>query len=271
MPELPEVHNFKQYFDAAATNQTVDKLVVHDDKIIRNMNGASFADAMAGRTIKSSIRRGKYLFAQLDNGHDVLLHFGMNGDLNLYQEEEYRGRFERFAFHFRDGNILGFDDSRKFARILYLEDREAYIKEIGLGPDALDLEEDYLLNKMANRKTTIKGFLLNQKVVAGLGNLYVDDLCYQLRIHPATRVCDLTDGLKSNIYHKIIEMMTFATQNAPYYRDYPEKWFWHTWRTEGQPDPETGGEVKVIKVAGRTTYFVEGRQKLGVGDSISDV
>ncbi|MEO0734672.1 MAG: DNA-formamidopyrimidine glycosylase family protein, partial [Bacteroidota bacterium] len=176
MPELPEVHNFKQYFDAAATNQTVDHVAVHDDKIMRNMPGTAFADALVGRTITGSLRRGKYLFARLDNGHDVLLHFGMTGDLNLYQDEEDRGRFERFAFHFTDGNILGFDDSRKFARILYLEDRDAYIEEVGLGPDALELELEYFLEKAKGRKTTLKGFLLNQSVVAGLGNLYVDDL-----------------------------------------------------------------------------------------------
>jgi formamidopyrimidine-DNA glycosylase len=262
MPELPEVHNFKQYFDAAAIGQRIAAMTVHDDKIIRNMNGPTFEDALTGRTITGSVRRGKYLFAQLDNDHDILLHFGMNGDLNLYQEPEERGRFERFAFHFSDGNTLGFDDSRKFARILYLEDREAYIKEVGLGPDALDLEEAYFLEALAGRKTTLKGILLNQKIVAGLGNLYVDDLCYQLRLHPATRVNQLSKEQLQAIYHKIVEMMTFATENAPYYRDYPEKWFWHTWRKEGSVDPETGGEIKVIKVAGRTTYFVEGRQEI---------
>lgn len=262
MPELPEVHNFKQYFDAAASNQTIERMEVHDDKIIRNMSGPVFADALKGRTVIGSIRRGKYLFAQLDNSHDVLLHFGMTGDLNLYQEGEDRGRFERFAFHFTDGNILGFDDARKFARILYLEDREAYIKEVKLGPDALDLEEDYFLQAMVGRKTTLKGFLLNQSVVAGLGNLYVDDLCYRLNLHPATRVNALSLKQQKAIYRKIVEMMVFATENAPYYRDYPEKWFWHTWRKEGENDPETGGAVKIVKVAGRTTYYVEGRQEL---------
>ena len=260
MPELPEVQTFKQYFDAAAIGQRIAAMAVHDDKIIRNMSGPTFADALTGRTITGSIRRGKYLFAQLDNNHDVLLHFGMTGDLNLYQDPEERGRFERFAFHFTDGNILGFDDARKFARILYLEDREAYIKEIGLGPDALKLEEGYFFKAMAGRKTTLKGALLNQKIVAGLGNLYVDDLCYQLCLHPAIRVNQLSKEQLQAVYQKIVEMMTFATENAPYYQDYPEKWFWHTWRKEGGVDPETGGAVKIIKVAGRTTYFVEGRQ-----------
>jgi len=262
MPELPEVHNFKQYFDAAAIGQTIARMEVHNDKIIRNMSGEAFADALKGRKILGSIRRGKYLFTQLDNGHDVLLHFGMTGDLNLYQEPEDRGRFEKFAYHFTDGNILGFEDSRLFARILYLEDRQAYIAEKKLGPDALDLELDYFLNKMTGRKTTIKGALLNQHIVAGLGNLYVDDLCYRLRIHPAKRVTDMSKKQLTEVYHKIVEMMTFATQNAPYYRDYPDKWFWHTWRTEGGKDPEGKGDVMITKVAGRTTYFIQGRQSL---------
>lgn len=262
MPELPEVHNFKQYFDAAAIGQKIARMEVHDDRIIRNMSGPAFTDVLKGKRITGSIRRGKYLFTQLDNGHDVLLHFGMTGDLNLYQEPEDRGRFEKFAFHFTDGNILGFEDSRLFARILYLEDREAYIQEKKIGPDALDLEEDYFLEALAGRKTTIKGALLNQSIVAGLGNLYVDDLCYQLRIHPATKVNQLTEDQLKTIYRKIVDMMTFATENAPYYRDYPEKWFWHTWRKEGGVDPEGEGKVQITKVAGRTTYFVEGRQKL---------
>ncbi len=262
MPELPEVHNFKQYFDAAASGQQIASVTVHDDKIMRNISGAAFADALRGRSITGSLRRGKYLFAQLDNGHDVLLHFGMTGDLNLYQETTERGRFERFAFHFTDGNILGFDDARKFARILYLEDREAYIKDIGLGPDALDLEEDYFLEALRGRKTTIKGALLNQSIVAGLGNLYVDDLCYRLRIHPAARVVDLGEATLKKIYRKIVEMMTYATENAPYYRNYPDQWFWHTWRKEGAQDPEGEGEVEITKVAGRTTYYVAGRQAL---------
>lgn len=260
MPELPEVHNFKQYFDAAAIGQRIASVTVHDDKILRNLSGPVFADALTGRSITGSIRRGKYLFSQLDNGHDLLLHFGMNGDLNLYQEPEDRGRFERFALHFADGNTLGFEDSRKFARILYLEDREAYIREIKLGPDALDLEEEYFLSSLTGRKTTLKGALLDQSLVAGLGNLYVDDLCYRLRLHPATRVNTLSEAQLRMIYHKIVEMMTYATENAPYYREYPDQWFWHTWRKEGGTDPEGEGEVKITKVAGRTTYFVEGRQ-----------
>ncbi|MBB4077725.1 formamidopyrimidine-DNA glycosylase [Lewinella aquimaris] len=262
MPELPEVHNFKLYFDAAATGQTIASVRVHDDYIIRNMSGPAFADALAGRTITGSLRRGKYLFAELDNGHSLLLHFGMTGDLNLYQDEVDRHKFERFALHFTDGNILGFDDPRKFARILYLHDRDTYIREIKLGPDALDISLQTWLTAVRGRKTTIKGVLLNQSILAGVGNLYADEICYRTRIHPAARVDSLTDEQLTSIHTETVAVMTYGTENAPYYKNYPENWFWHVWRQEGKPGPEGIGEVKITKVAGRTTYYVEGWQML---------
>ena len=260
MPELPEVHNFKLYFDAAATGQTIARVTVHDDLIIRNMPGPAFADSLTGLTIVDSLRRGKYLFANLDNGHALLLHFGMTGDLHLYQETEDRDKFERFALHFADGNILGFNDPRKFARILYLESREAYIAEINLGPDALDLSLESWLNAVKGRKSTIKGLLLNQSILSGVGNLYADEICYRTRIHPAARACDLSDEQLTALHAETQAVMRYGVENAPYYKDYPEDWFWHVWREEGKPGPEGIGEVKVTKVAGRTTYYVDGWQ-----------
>lgn len=256
MPELPEVHNFKRYFDETALGRTVDRVTVQDDKIIRNMPGDLFAEAMAGRTFESSLRRGKYLFARLDNEHDVLLHFGMTGDLNFYELPEDRSKYERFVFEFSDGTRLGFDDPRKFARIHYLEDRAAYIDEIGLGPDALDYTEADLLRDVAGRTITLKGLLLDQRTLAGIGNLYADEICYRARIHPGTSVAKLSEAELHEVYTHLHDVMHYAVDNAPYYKEYPDDWFWHVWREEGKTGPEGYGEVKKTKVAGRTTYYV---------------
>ncbi|MEL6833259.1 MAG: DNA-formamidopyrimidine glycosylase family protein [Bacteroidota bacterium] len=261
MPELPEVHTFQQYFDAAALQQQIMQVEVHDDKIIRNSDGVTFADKLAGRTFTGSLRRGKYLFGDLDNGHSVLLHFGMTGDLKLYQEPEEKPRFERFAFVFNDGNRLGFDDARKFARILYLEDRDAYIEEKGLGPDALEITEETFLTAMGKRKTTIKGFLLNQAMVAGVGNLYADEICYRTRVHPASPVIKIPKKKRIEVYNKMIEVLHKAVEQAPYYKEYPENWFWEEWRHEDHLAPDGKSRVKSDKVAGRTTYWASPWQK----------
>jgi formamidopyrimidine-DNA glycosylase len=255
MPELPEVHTFQQYFDAAALQQRILRVDVHDDKIIRNMDGFSFAERLRERTFTSSLRRGKYLFAGLDNGHSVLLHFGMTGDLKLYQEPEERPRFERFAFVFTDGNRLGFDDARKFARVLYLEDRDAYIAESGLGPDALVISEADFLAAMGQRKTSLKGFLLNQSCLAGVGNLYADEICYRTRVHPGSTVAALPDKKRREVYAKLQEVLHTAVAQSPHYREYPEQWFWNEWRHESHLAPDGKSKVEFAKIAGRTTYW----------------
>ena len=257
MPELPEVNNFARIFEAAALHQTIREVEVHDDYIIRNMDGDTFAERLAGRTITGSLRRGKYLFAQLDNGHDLLLHFGMTGDLNFYENEEDRSRYERFVLIFSTGQRLGFDDPRKFARILYLEDRAAYIEEIKLGPDALVVTDEELEAAMTGRKTTIKALLLNQSILAGVGNLYADEICYRAGIRPDRRLDTLTDEERKQLIARTHDTMGRAAAEAPYYKDYPPNWFWKVWRHEGRDcdKPDCGGSIARTKVAGRTTMF----------------
>lgn len=262
MPELPEVHNFKRYFDATALRQRIEEVVVHDDFIIRNISGAAFSDRLAGRWFTGSLRRGKYLFAQLDNNHDILLHFGMTGDLKYYAAEEARPRFERFAFVFENGMRLGFEDSRKFARILYLEDREQYISDIRLGPDALLITEEAFLAAARGKRATLKGFLLNQSHLSGVGNLYADEICYRARLHPGSRLDRLSEADLRAIYHHLQAVLTYAVEKAPYYKEYPANWFWQVWRTEGKTGPEGYGTVKKTSIAGRTTYYCEGWQQL---------
>ncbi len=274
MPELPEVNTYQKYFDAAALGQRIAQVDISDDYIIKQVGdvsgnttaatsesgrlGARFAERLVGTTIVGSHRRGKYLFADLDNGHALLLHFGMTGDLKLYTEPEDRPRYERFALVFNDGQRLGFDDPRKFAKIRYLENREVYIADIKLGVDALLISEQEFLAKAAGRNTALKAFLLNQNLLAGVGNLYADEICYQTRIHPESAVSELSPKQLKQVYAAMRSILQEACDRDAYYRHYPENWFWQ-WRkivhVEGR------GPVRQSTVGGRTTHWVEGWQK----------
>ena len=261
MPELPEVNAFKHYFDQTSLNQRIERVEVHDDFIIRNMDGDEFAQRLRNRLFVDSYRQGKYLFGRLDNDHHVLLHFGMNGDLKYYADDADRPRFERFAFHFDNGMRLGFDDSRKFARILYLEDRDAYIEQIKLGPDATRLTHEQFRAAANGRKGTLKGFLLNQSVAAGMGNLYADEVCYQTRVHPASRLHKIPDPKLDEIYAHLHHLMNEAAERLPHYKQYPDPWYWKLWREVDKEIPERG-RVERAKIGGRTTMYVPGWQKL---------
>ncbi|MFT6321648.1 MAG: formamidopyrimidine-DNA glycosylase [Granulosicoccus sp.] len=262
MPELPEVNTFKLYFDKTSLHQKIGEVHVQDDKIMRNIDGDSFIEKLTGRTFVDSYRRGKYLFGKLDDGNDVLFHFGMTGDFKYYEDEMDQPRHERFAFHFANGYRLGFDCPRKFARILYLEDLEKYIADIGLGEDALVISASDFLKKMEGRKTSIKGFLLNQKLLAGVGNLYADEICFQTRIHPASPVNALKPKHKKAIYEAMQNILTIAVDRARYYKEEKTADDFFQWRVEGQKAPQGKGVCQVEKIAGRTTYFFDIYQKL---------
>lgn len=261
MPELPEVNTFQQYFDGTSLDQRIEAVEVHDDKIIRNLSGEVFIERLTGRTFTGSYRRGKYLFAQMDNAEHLLLHFGMTGDLKYYSEPEERPKYERFVFHFDNGQHLGFDCPRKFAKIRYIENLHAYLKEIGLGEDALVISEEAFLEQAEGKTATLKGFLLNQRYVAGVGNLYADEICYQLSIHPASRVNKLSPRQLSDVHNAMQRILGEAVDREAHYKNYPDDWFWK-WREEGKMGPEGKGKVKRVKIAGRSTYFVDGQQRL---------
>ncbi len=258
MPELPEVNTFKKYFEGTSLHQQILDVSISDGKIIRNIDEDEFVNNLVGRSFSSSYRRGKYLFGQLDNNAHVLFHFGMTGDFKYYSEEEDRPKYERFHFLFDGGSKLGFDCLRKFARIEFIPNLEEYIENIGLGLDALEISETDFLQRMEGRKTTIKGFLLNQKLVAGVGNLYADEICYQTKVHPGSRVNAIPKKRRKEIFKAMQSILTFAIERAAHYKDYPDDWFWE-WRVKGGTSEK--GEILVEKIAGRTTYWVKGWQK----------
>ncbi|MFK8054893.1 MAG: DNA-formamidopyrimidine glycosylase family protein [Saprospiraceae bacterium] len=275
MPELPEVNTFQKYFDAAALSRRIADVDIADDYIIKQVLattgnttsatrkagvlGSSFAERLKGQTFSGSYRRGKYLFGDLDSGHSVLLHFGMTGDLKLYTELEEKPKHERFAFVFEDSQRLGFDDPRKFANIRYLDDREQYVKDIKLGTDALLITKEEFLAKAEGRKTSIKAWLLNQHVTAGVGNLYADEVCYQTRIHPESQIRALSTKQLTDIHKAMVETLTIACDRQAYYKESQANEFWQ-WRKLEHVSRR--GKVLQGVVGGRTTHWVEGWQKL---------
>ena len=116
---------------------------------------------------------------------------------------------------------------------------------------------------MEGKKTSIKGFLLNQKMLAGVGNLYADEILYQLRIHPASRVMALPIKQRKAIVKKMKTILQAAIERALTYQETDENWLWNTWRTEGKQIPKKG-MVQQTKIASRTTLFIENWQKLYV-------
>jgi formamidopyrimidine-DNA glycosylase len=261
MPELPEVHTFQQYFNRHAQGRRIREVVVRDAKILRNLSAETFAERLGGRTVTGSYRRGKYLFAHLDNGQHLQLHFGMTGDLAAYAAPDEHPRHERWHWRFDDGGYLGYDCARKFSRICWVENLDQWIADLKLGPDALEISEALFVEKMARRRTTLKAFLLDQSQLAGVGNLYADEVCFQTRIHPGSTTTAIPNADKMLIFKTLRQILLDACERGAYYRDYPENWFWQ-WRVEGATGPDGQGRIERGVYAGRTTYWWDGQRLL---------
>jgi formamidopyrimidine-DNA glycosylase len=263
MPELPEVNAKKNHFDRTALHKKIEEVELRDvSYIMKNISGEELANRLQGRQFTGSYRRGKYFFAQLDNGHYVLFHFGMSGRFKYYEDESERPKHERFAIRFDNGYRLGFDCPRKLARIHYLEDLQVFLEEKGLGEDALELQEGPFMELTEGRRGTIKGFLLNQKYLAGMGNLYVDEVCWQIGIHPASTMGALSAEKRRQLFQRMQAILKKAVDLDAQYSAYPEEWLWNHRHNDHGECPRDDSSLEKDKIAGRTTYYCPTCQEL---------
>ena len=261
MPELPEVNTVRKGFAKVALHDRITKVDVHDDKILRNVTVAGFKKALTGQMFIDTYRQGKYFFGKLDSAKYILFHLGMTGDLVYYHSPDDQPKYERFNIQLKSGLILGYDDLRKFSDIRVIENLETYLAEINLGPDALLISRQDFKNLYLGKKTPLKSILMNQKLVAGVGNLYADEICFQAKIHPGSTAGALS-GKQLNLLYKLMQsILQYACDQDAYYKVYPDNWFWE-WRSDEGRQIKGKGKVAKSTIAGRTTYFVEGYQKL---------
>ncbi len=191
MPELPEVETVRRQLAERLPGRTIDHVEVEDPLLVSPEDPESFAHQVEGQRIDAVGRRGKYLLVELDSGDTLAMHLRMTGRLHWRAGAPPDGeeRFLRARFDLDDGSTLTFGDMRRFGRAWIvpatLEDREGYWSaRVGIEPLSPRFTGRVLAALLAGRRGPIKAVLLNQAVVAGLGNMYVDEALWQARIHP---------------------------------------------------------------------------------------
>lgn len=257
MPELPSVEIYKHYFDSTSLHQRIKEVEIRNPEILVNTTSLQLHKALAGQEFTSTRRYGKYLFCRLDNGGFLILHFGMTGYLKYFQKGG--PKHIRLLISFQNGNHLAFDDMRKFGKVGLTQDPDNFIAERRLGPDALAISFKTFKKMFKNRKGAIKPLIMNQNFLAGIGNLYADEILYQSQIHPLTKA----DGLDNDDFKRLFQEMKQVLNKAIEYQDRPHTLpssFLLPHRYPGGECPP-GGEIEIIKVGGRTTYFCPGYQK----------
>lgn len=258
MPELPEIAYFKKFADASALHKKVEKVsfgnprpLQHSEKIIR--------EAISKHTLTHTQQLGKYLFLKSDGGKWLVLHFGMSGSLDFSGSVELP-KHAIVTLWFHDHTHFSFVCPRKFGKVWITDSIEAFQKEHSLGPDALDVSKSQFIDLIEQNTSGIKSFLMDQHNIAGIGNVYTDEILFQSEVHPKTKVSKLRPLEISTLYTNISKILKRAIQIISKGSPPPDNWL-KSHRKEGAPCPRCKGKVKKIQISGRSTYFCPNCQK----------
>ena len=261
MPELPEVESFKRYVDNTSLHQTIETIRFAGKNLLLHTPEKKLRDALTGNTLEETFRHGKFLFIKLRRHGHLLLHFGMTGDLEYYTPDAKSPRVYVLLLAFTNGNNLVFTDSRRLGKIAIVNDVDAFIQERGYGVDALKITEAAFSKIFQKRKKAIKTALMDQKIVAGVGNEFSDEILFQARIHPMSIAAKLTEVQLRKIYHAMVTILKEAVgHNAD--RSKLEHYFFLGNRKEGLKCPGCKGTTEFKTVGGRSAYFCPACQKL---------
>jgi formamidopyrimidine-DNA glycosylase len=253
MPELPDVEIFRRYLNAKALNQKVARVVVKNATVTRNTSPQTIARHLKDRKLQSSHRHGKFLFGVLDQGGSVVFHFGMTGFLKYFKEKTDEPKHTRVRFEFSNRAFLGFVCPRMFGQVDYAKDVNQYIKKRRLGPDALAVTWREFKGRVAGKQSSIKSALMDQRLFAGIGNIYSDEILFHARVHPQAKVDRLSERQLSHIY----KMMKNVLRNTIRYEANPQRvprsWLLPN-RGKKTDCPRCGSRLKRITIKQRSAY-----------------
>jgi formamidopyrimidine-DNA glycosylase len=253
MPELPDVEHFRAVFARTAEGKTV-RSVWSDPSILRNADPVGVDIAMRGRTFQAPTRHGKWLLAWTD-GPCLLVHFGMTGDLIWSGEAPDRHRHDRLVLMFRQGGELRYRNMRKLGGVWLAHDPEDVAAVLGeLGPDALSISKRAFLQRLSRRRGAVKAVLMNQRVIAGVGNLLADEILWQARLHPERRVETLSEEELGRLFTQFRRIVRESVR-AYDYLDRKVQWLSHVRGLPGATCPRCGTTLQRTVVGGRTTWF----------------
>lgn len=292
MPELPEVETIKKDLCEKIIGQKITDVDLLWPGLVKGVSAGQFKKKVIGQKFVNVQRRAKNIDLKLSNGFYLLFHMKMTGHLILtdgsWQVDQngkwipQKGKdsplydplnqFIRAIFYLSDGNILAFSDLRKFAYIKLLDEeglKKTYA-EYGPEPFSKEFTVDSLKKLLGTKKIAIKKVLTDQKSIAGIGNIYADEILWEIKVHPLTRACDIPEnkikelhGAIKKILSKAVEMRGTSTSD---FRDLDGKkgefgTVLKVYRRTGLPC-ECGGKVERITLGGRGTHFCPTCQKL---------
>lgn len=268
MPEMPEVETVRRGLAPRLSGKTIVAVDVRLPRLIKNCDRETFAAELEGAAIVELRRAGKGLILELSGERALAIHLRMTGRLYLRSAQEEEGKAVRIVLTLDSGERLIYADVRTLGTLHLVKLAElasvSYLAKLGPEPLSAAFSLAYLRKTLAANRGRIKGFLLDQSKIAGLGNIYVDEALHRARIHPCRPTADVTDAESARLFAAINEIIQTAIDNrGTTFRDYVDgegkkgnnQQFLAVYGRTDEPCPDCGTMVRKIVAAGRGTHF----------------
>ena len=266
MPELPEVETVRRGLEKLILGKNIASLDIRYPKMIKT-DLDQFQKELPGQVVKSMGRRGKYLLFYLTD-KVLISHLRMEGKYFYYPDQVPERKHAHVFIHFEDGGTLVYEDVRKFGtmELLAPELLDAYFVSNKLGPEPTEQDFDLEIFRGALKKSKkpIKSHLLDQTLVAGLGNIYVDEVLWRAKVHPASPSQSLTRAEATAIHEQTIEVLgqavekggsTIRTYTNAFGEDGTMQDFHQVYDKTGEACSRCGAIIEKIQLGGRGTHF----------------
>lgn len=267
MPELPEVETVRRGLLKLVQGKTVKDVKVLYEKMILG-DVAEFEKTLQGKTLETVDRRGKYLLLRFSEGWTVVSHLRMEGKFYVKPANEPLEKHTHVVFTFEDNKQLRYNDVRKFGRMQLLktgtEDQLKSLQKLGPEPTAKTFDVDVFYQQLQKKKKALKTALLDQTLVTGLGNIYVDEVLWQSKLHPLTPCSAVTFEQVKFLHDNIIEELARAIKaggtTVRSYTDAFEKsgafqFELDVYGRTGKPCPRCQTPIEKIVVGQRGTHY----------------
>lgn len=266
MPELPEVETVRRGLEKLILGKEIASLDIRYPKMIKT-DLDQFQKELPGQVVKSIGRRGKYLLFYLTD-KVLISHLRMEGKYFYYPGQVPERKHAHVLIHFEDGGTLVYEDVRKFGtmELLAPELLDAYFvsKKLGPEPTEQDFDLEIFIGALKKSKKPIKSHLLDQTLVAGLGNIYVDEVLWRAKVHPARPSQSLTRAEATAIHEQTIEVLgqavekggsTIRTYTNAFGEDGTMQDFHQVYDKTGEACSRCGAIIEKIQLGGRGTHF----------------
>ncbi|KPL03127.1 MAG: hypothetical protein AMJ90_04000 [candidate division Zixibacteria bacterium SM23_73_2] len=272
MPELPEVQTIVDALKKSIIGKKIKSVDIDCSRVF-SQSKVSFKKGLKGKKIKNIKRRGKFLIIDLTENQTLLIHLGMTGGIFFSNKNQSHKKHDHLIIKFSDKTQIRYHDPRKFGKVIKVTSSNINkIPEITkLGPEPLEISQSEFVDIFENKKGRIKTTLLNQRVLAGLGNIYSDEALFDAKIHPLTKTDRLKEKKLLQLHSSIQKILKNAIKaGGSSIDDYLNIdgemglfQFQHkVYGREGEPCKVCGAKIKRIRISQRSSFYCPRCQKL---------